>query len=107
MAFSPDGRLLATQGGAPDWNLTLWVWEKSKIAASTKTTNQNGSAIHQVCRHFTGPCPCRMPVGWAPVQGQPVWRLAHCPRLQEVMHEMLVSWQASRQAQPSSPVPII
>ena len=68
MAFSPDGRLLATQGGAPDWNLTLTVWEKSKIAASTKTTNQNGSAIHQVCRHLKRPCSCRMPV---------CWRLAH------------------------------
>ena len=68
MAFSPDGRLLATQGGAPDWNLTLWVWEKSKIAASTKTTNQNGSAIHQVCQHLKRPCSCRMPV---------CWRLAH------------------------------
>lgn len=48
MAFSPDGRLLAAQGGAPEWNLVLWVWEKSKVVASVKTTNAAGNPIYQV-----------------------------------------------------------
>lgn len=48
MAFSPDGRLLAVQGGAPEWNLVLWVWEKSKVVASVKTTNAAGNPIYQV-----------------------------------------------------------
>ncbi|KAL3131590.1 hypothetical protein ABBQ38_007889 [Trebouxia sp. C0009 RCD-2024] len=47
MAFSPDGRLLAVQGGAPEWNLVLWVWEKSKVVASVKTTNAAGNPIYQ------------------------------------------------------------
>ncbi|KAK9830297.1 hypothetical protein WJX72_010857 [[Myrmecia] bisecta] len=48
MAFSPDGRLLAAQGAAPEWNLVIWVWEKSKVAASAKTTNQTNSPVYQV-----------------------------------------------------------
>lgn len=49
MAFSPDGRLLAAQGGAPEWNLVLWVWEKSKVVTSVKTTNAAGNPVYQVC----------------------------------------------------------
>jgi hypothetical protein len=26
LSFSPDGKLLLAQGGAPDWNLLLWAW---------------------------------------------------------------------------------
>lgn len=48
MAFSPDGRLLAAQGGAPEWNLVLWVWEKSKVVTSVKTTNAAGNPVYQV-----------------------------------------------------------
>ena len=48
MAFSPDGRLLAAQGGAPEWNLVLWVWEKSKVVTSVKTTNGAGNPVYQV-----------------------------------------------------------
>lgn len=52
MAFSPDSKYLATQGGKPDWTLLYWTWEKSKVMASTKTTNpQNSPPIHQVCSH--------------------------------------------------------
>lgn len=48
MAFSPDGKLLLAQGGAPEWNLVLWVWEKSKVAATIKTTNQQGLPVSSV-----------------------------------------------------------
>lgn len=52
MAFSPDGRLLAAQGGAPEWNLVLWVWEKSKVVTSVKTTNAAGNPVYQVSPFF-------------------------------------------------------
>lgn len=30
-AFSPDEQMVAAQGGAPDWTLVLFVWEKGKV----------------------------------------------------------------------------
>ena len=36
MAFSADGHLLAVQGGAPDFMLTVWVWEKAKSVDSVR-----------------------------------------------------------------------
>lgn len=33
LQFSADGRHLATQGGAPQWNLLYWNWERSKPLA--------------------------------------------------------------------------
>ncbi|KAL6752180.1 WD repeat domain 65-like protein [Haematococcus lacustris] len=53
LAFSADGKMLLAQGGAPEWNLVLWVWEKSKVAASIKTTNQQSSPLHN-CAMSTG-----------------------------------------------------
>ncbi len=47
MAFSPDGRLIAAQGGAPEWNLVIWNWEKSKVAGMFRTCNASGSPVHQ------------------------------------------------------------
>ena len=47
LAFSADGKTLAAQGAAPDWVLVLWTWEKSKVLAMTKTTNQQGSPVYQ------------------------------------------------------------
>eukprot|EP00955_Chlamydomonas_euryale_P078834 363208-Chlamydomonas_euryale.AAC.2 len=38
--------MLLALGGAPDYNLVLWVWEKSKAAAVTKATNQQQAAVH-------------------------------------------------------------
>lgn len=38
MAFSSDSKNLITQGGAPDWTLLYWTWEKSKVMASIKVT---------------------------------------------------------------------
>jgi len=51
LSFSPDGKLLIAQGGAPEWNLVLWVWEKSKVASVVKSSNQTGSPIYQACFH--------------------------------------------------------
>ncbi|XP_042865893.1 cilia- and flagella-associated protein 57-like [Penaeus japonicus] len=30
-AFSPDERMVAAQGGPPDWTLVLFLWEKGKV----------------------------------------------------------------------------
>ena len=48
LSFSADGKMLLAQGGAPEYNLVLWVWEKSKVAAVVKTTNQQASPVHSV-----------------------------------------------------------
>lgn len=55
MAFSADGRLLVAQGGAPDWTLCLWAWEKSKLVASVRTVTQPGHAAAQ-CAFQPGGC---------------------------------------------------
>lgn len=36
MAFSADSKGLITQGGAPDWTLLHWHWEKGKLGAASK-----------------------------------------------------------------------
>ncbi len=50
IAFSSDSKILAAQGGAPEWNLVIWSWEKSKVLASVKTGNALGSPVNQVCK---------------------------------------------------------
>ena len=53
LAFSPDSKYLVAQGGRPDWTLLYWTWEKSKVMASTKTTNpQTNNPIYQVTCHL-------------------------------------------------------
>ena len=53
LAFSPDGKTLAAQAGAPEWNLLLWIWEKAKVASMVKSTNQQGMPLYQVrAQHF-------------------------------------------------------
>lgn len=47
LAFSADGRYLAAQGGAPDWSLHLWLWEKSKLVASARTATAPGHTAVQ------------------------------------------------------------
>ena len=37
IAFSPDSKQLMAQGGAPDWTLPMWTWEKAYFVASIKT----------------------------------------------------------------------
>jgi len=48
IAFSPDSKYLIAQGGRPDWTLLYWTWEKAKVLASTKSTNQQNSLVYQV-----------------------------------------------------------
>jgi len=49
LAFSPDSKYLVAQGGSPDWTLLYWAWEKSKVMASTKSTNpQTNAPVYQV-----------------------------------------------------------
>lgn len=48
VAFSGDNKYCLTQGGAPDWVLSLWLWEKTKLVASVKASNQAGGAVNQM-----------------------------------------------------------
>lgn len=54
LSFSADGKMLLAQGGGPEYNLVLWIWEKSKVAAVAKTTNQQGSPVYHVSKGRTG-----------------------------------------------------
>ncbi|ETK90168.1 hypothetical protein L915_06001 [Phytophthora nicotianae] len=47
VAFSGDSKYCVTQGGAPDWVLSLWLWEKTKLLASVKASAPQGNAVHQ------------------------------------------------------------
>ena len=47
LCFSPDGKMLAAQGGGPEWNLTVWIWEKSKVVATTKATSQPNMSVFE------------------------------------------------------------
>jgi len=48
MAFSADGKYLLTQGGAPDWTLVNWQWEKGRPVQSARVSTQAGAPINQV-----------------------------------------------------------
>ncbi|KAK6963908.1 cilia- and flagella-associated protein 44 [Biomphalaria glabrata] len=41
LTFSPDGELLASQGGDPDFMLTLWNWKQEKTTLRTKSFSQD------------------------------------------------------------------
>jgi len=47
VAFSGDSKYCVTQGGAPDWVLSLWLWEKTKLLASVKASTPQGNVVHQ------------------------------------------------------------
>eukprot|EP00964_Phaeocystis_antarctica_P140150 scaffold104937_cov75-Phaeocystis_antarctica.AAC.10 len=47
LAFSPDSKGLLTHGGAPDWTLVYWLWEKAKVGAVSKSSNAQ-NAVYQV-----------------------------------------------------------
>lgn len=38
---SADGLLLVSQGGNPDYTLTLWDWQKSEVALKCKSYNRD------------------------------------------------------------------
>ena len=46
LAFSPDSKSLLTLGGAPDWSLTLWHWEKGRAVTSIRVSNAQGSPVY-------------------------------------------------------------
>ena len=48
MAFSVDGRLLAVQGGGPDWLLVVWAWERAKAIGSMRTADSSSRPVYQV-----------------------------------------------------------
>ena len=39
--YSPDGKLLASVGGDPDYMLTLWDWKQEKIVLRSKAFSQD------------------------------------------------------------------
>ena len=39
LSFSADSKGVLTQGGAPDWSLAYWLWEKAKVGAVSKSSN--------------------------------------------------------------------
>ena len=45
--FCPDGKYIAAQGGAPDWTLVIWLWEKTKIGSSIRSSSQQGAPLYQ------------------------------------------------------------
>lgn len=49
LSFSHDSNLLLTQGGAPEWNLTLWNWAKARQFAKIRTSDT--LPIYQVWKH--------------------------------------------------------
>jgi cilia- and flagella-associated protein 57 len=57
MQFSGDGRHLATQGGAPQWHLLYWNWERSKPLAVYQVTREqsltHGQSNANVVTHVT------------------------------------------------------
>lgn len=55
LSFTQDGRSLLVQGGAPEWMLVYMSWEKAKVVATTKTSNGQGSDVHQVAANPADP----------------------------------------------------
>jgi WD40 repeat protein len=50
VAFSSDSRVLVAQGGAPDWTIVIWSWEKSKQLGFLKmTANPSNTCVHVAC----------------------------------------------------------
>jgi len=46
--FSEDDQLLMTLTGAPDWNLTVWNWQKAKVVSAMQVSI-SGEPIHDIC----------------------------------------------------------
>eukprot|EP01065_Artemidia_motanka_P053301 TRINITY_DN985_c0_g2_i1.p1 TRINITY_DN985_c0_g2~~TRINITY_DN985_c0_g2_i1.p1 ORF type:complete len:1226 (+),score=563.45 TRINITY_DN985_c0_g2_i1:55-3678(+) len=52
MAFSADGKVLVTQGGAPEWSLVYWSWDRSKAVAWVSSATDKTAAA-QDKHHIT------------------------------------------------------
>ena len=50
LAFSPDSKGLLTHGGAPDWTLVYWLWEKAKVGAVSKAGGVQARRAERVAR---------------------------------------------------------
>jgi hypothetical protein len=48
LSFSPDGKQLLAQGGGPEWNLLLFAWERAKVTACVRATNNQGAPLCKV-----------------------------------------------------------
>eukprot|EP00744_Colponema_vietnamica_P001225 GILI01002055.1.p1 GENE.GILI01002055.1~~GILI01002055.1.p1 ORF type:complete len:1251 (-),score=376.19 GILI01002055.1:222-3974(-) len=46
ICFSQENKFLLTQGGAPDWTLVYWAWDKVKPTAFIKVSNAQGAPIY-------------------------------------------------------------
>lgn len=58
LSFSADGKTIVAQAGAPEWYLLVWSWEKAKVVATTKTSNQQSAPIYQVSAAPSPHMPC-------------------------------------------------
>ncbi|KAJ8609022.1 hypothetical protein CTAYLR_010681 [Chrysophaeum taylorii] len=62
ISFSADSKFCLTQGGAPEWQLVLWTFDRAaKPIAAFKTSTQSGPAVYQAdfCpRDATVACAC-------------------------------------------------
>lgn len=55
LSFSADSRLLLAQGGAPEWSLVLWVWEKARVASVLRAGGGQASVLSaQFCPSEAG-----------------------------------------------------
>lgn len=52
LSFSADGRHLATQGGAPQWSLLYWNWERSKPLAQVQVTRDQALQASRDAGHL-------------------------------------------------------
>ena len=52
LAFSHDSKYLLAQGGAPDYQLVYFFWEKGKVVTTARTVNQSlGGSVNSVSFH--------------------------------------------------------
>uniref|UniRef100_A0A7S4DG22 Cilia- and flagella-associated protein 57 n=1 Tax=Lotharella globosa TaxID=91324 RepID=A0A7S4DG22_9EUKA len=59
MDLSPDGHTLLTLGGAPDYQLTNWQWQKGRALQKQKISNPTSAKIYQCSYCPTDPaCVC-------------------------------------------------
>lgn len=55
MSFSSDGKILAAQGGAPQYNLVLFQWEKQRVFSVVQTVSSSVETPPQVMFHPQDP----------------------------------------------------
>ena len=47
VTFSSDSKYCLAQGGAPDWTLVSWQWDKAKAVATGRVSSSSSAAISQ------------------------------------------------------------